>query len=263
MMKIKYTLISILLTFLLLGCSSDENNTPSTDTENSKFERVAEVIPDNWYLRLSAEDRSRELKTESSQLGELLDAEKAQSSALKAIGTSSESFIDIVFENPDGLESGLYKAVFFGKDDQEKSWKFNVVTDDETADITLTWHGVFVLNPREDDASRFSSYRSVTNPIIARMKLVDLETLEKVQAVRDGHIMKYKFNMNNSTSYAFEWVVSTQDVNITLPPVPDKDSISVTASASVQHSSSASSTEARSVKPKAFGFGKPTTPIFK
>lgn len=101
----------------------------------------------------------------------------------------------------------------------------------------------------------------MTNPLIKQMKLVDVDNNKEIQAIRDGHIMKYTFNMNGSDTHAFEWVVETSEVSIALPPVPDKDT-SVTPSASRSASRTVINSEPRRVKPKSFDLSKPTMPRF-
>jgi hypothetical protein len=284
MMK-KMQIIYIFLTILILvGCGGNSTGTESSMTGNTETLTdtvldpsaeigsdtttgdeeallAVEVVPENWYIRLVAEDKRRELKTESSQLGELA-VNDISDKAIKAIGTSSASFIDILFENPDNLEEGTYKSVFKVYDEnQEKSWNFSVVTDDENAEVTLSWHGLFVLTPKIDEAGRFSEYRSVSNPLIRQMKLVDTQTGIEVQAIRDGHIMKYSFNMNGNDTREFSWVVATSEVSISIPKDVDKDLKLTTV---VQKQAVAPSVKRLETKPKpkVFDFAKPNMPKF-
>ena len=263
-MKLQYISVLVaLLLFLSSGCSkSGENSASGSDNnETSGLHESVEQAPSNWYIRLVAEDKQRGLKTESSQVGEL-DVPDASKQAMKAVGTSSSTYIDIVFEDPANLEAGSYKSVFYRySKDEEKRFAFSVITDDENANVTLTWHGLFVLTPKEDEGEHFSEYRSVTNPLIRQMKLVDTQNATEVQAIRDGLIMKYSFNMNGSTSHAFEWVVATSEINITLPPVVDKDLASGPARSSMQ--TSANKKIEHTPKPRSFDLFKPTMPVFQ
>ncbi len=268
-MRIKYIVAASLLGMLLAGCggggtAASGGSGNSGSARSDAGDEAAEVIPTNWYVRLVAEDRVRGMKTESTQLGEL-DTADTEAYARKAAGTTSESYIDIQFENPEGLEPGEYKALFYPYDaNRERSWNFSVVTDDPDAEVTLSWHGLFVLTPKSDAPAHYSEYRSVTNPLTRHMKLVDVENGTEVQAVRDGRIMKYTFRMDGSRSHAFRWVVATSEVKIPLPAVPDKDSASArTASQYKGVRSAAVRKESREVKPRSFDFSKPDMPIFK
>jgi len=235
-------------------------------TQNNQLDnddRSVEEKPENWYLRLVAEDSARNMKTESSQLGVLV-VDDIEKNALRYVGTTSSQFIDIVFENPVDMKEGLYKSVFKVSDvDQETQWRFSVKTDDEYADITLSWHGLFVLTPNENEMGKFTEYRSTTNPLISQMKLIDLETSKEVQAVRDGKVMKYSFNMDGKNSREFEWVVTTSEVNIPKEVVADKDSSQKTQTVQ-KDSAQITEQRIRTVEKKAnrFDFSKPTMPKF-
>ncbi len=263
-MKTVQILLIPLFVMLLLGCSqSDGSSAASEDSLNT-----VELAPSNWYIRLVAEDSARGLKTESSQLGELDEDNATHKSALRSIGTTGENYIDLMFENPVGLQEGLYKSIFYTHDDTvEKRWRFKVTTDDVNADMTLTWHGMFVLTASELDATRMLEHRTVTNPLIRQMKLVDTKTSKEVQAIRDGRIMKYTFNMDGSTTRDFEWVVATSEVNIELPPVVEKDTITTSSQKSSSRSSDIETYE-EEPQPKAepkqrtFDFKNPPMPKF-
>jgi len=146
-MRLKQLTFMLLLLVLMIGCSNSDGYSTSS------LEDTAEKIPSNWYLRLVAEDKARAMKTESTQIG-ALDVEDVSVHAMKAVGTTSSSYIDIVLEDPDMLETGVYKSVFYLNDQtKEQRYRFSVITDDDTADVTLTWHGLFVLTPKDTSNS--------------------------------------------------------------------------------------------------------------
>ncbi len=83
----------------------------------------------------------------------------------------------LCFRDPDGVASGDYTVNFHSY--EEGIWKidgsFTVRTDDNTADILLTWRGLYVLTPYDDeeDRQRYNEYRSATNQLVKHMKLID------------------------------------------------------------------------------------------
>jgi hypothetical protein len=173
-----------------------------------------------WYLRIVAENPVKNLKTTSTQLGELEEEETVVRHTLKALTPFGGSYLDIVFRNPQGVEAGDYKVNFHQYEEGVKDvWKFTVRSSDTHADISLTWRGLYVLTPYIDneDRQRYKEYRSVTNPLIRQMKLVDSSNGNEVAAVVDGKVQIYSFNMDGQKERTFEWVVETEEVNISTP----------------------------------------------
>lgn len=221
MLKKYIFVVGISFIALLTGCSeSDGFSTSKQQSDEVKKAPVVEVSPSNWYIRLVAEDTSRALKTESTQLGELDDDNVSQRHTLKALSPFGASYIDIVFVNPSEVPAGEYKTNFHKYvNNAEDRWQFTVKSDDANAEISLTWRGVFVLTPYIDaqGRQRYKEYRSVTNPLVKHMKLVDLQTLDEVAAVNDFQVQTYTFNMNGNDRRSFKWVVTTDEVNIPQP----------------------------------------------
>jgi hypothetical protein len=241
-MLIKNHIISFLtVIFILVGCDSDiqnldntadvstemppnENNT-STDNEGETEEIeerlskpvIVETKPSNWYIRLVAEDPARALKSSSSQLGELEENDAVEEHALKALNPLSGSYLDIVFVNPAGVVPGDYKSNFHVYEESvEDQWNFTVRTDDPNAEILLTWQGLYVLNPYTDDTNRkqYKEYRSVSNPLIKNMKLVDVKTGKDILISKNSQAQTYAFNMNGQNERVFALVVQTDEVII-------------------------------------------------
>jgi len=174
----------------------------------------------NWYIRLTAEDQMRQMKTASSQLGALEEDDAVEKHTLKSLTPFGRSYLDIVFIDPKDVEPGEYKSNFhISQEGSEDHWEFTVKTDDTTADIVLGWRGIYVLTPYIDDENRmrYREYRSITNPLVKYMKLIDKETGEEIAAVQDGKVQKYSFNMNGKNTHTFEWVVETEEVKIITP----------------------------------------------
>jgi len=193
----------------------DNNDTPA---EERLFKpRIVETIPSNWYVRLVVQDTSRGLKSSSTQLGELEENDAVEKHTLKALNPLNGSYLDIVFVDPVGVVPGDYKSNFHVyQEDTEDQWHFTVKTDDNTSDIMLTWQGVYVLTPYTDeqDRKRYKEYRSVTNPLIKNMKLVDTVNGKEIALMVDGKIETYTFNMNGQNERTFKWVVQNEEVII-------------------------------------------------
>lgn len=203
--------------------SSSENDLISNEVERLTKESVVESKPSNWYIRLIAEDINRAIKVENTQLGELEESNAVQKHTLKALSPFGSNYLDIVFVDPDGIESGAYKTNFHTyQEDMENRWRFTVKTDDVNAQILLTWRGLYVLTPYIDNQGRIR-YReslSLTNPLYRQMKLVDISSGQELAAVADGKVKTYIFNMDGQNERTFSWVLQTEDVNI--PVVTNK-----------------------------------------
>jgi len=181
------------------------------EEEDEEIEIIAEeTIPSNWYIRIVAEDQNRSLKTNLSQLGELEEINAIQDHTLLSGGRWSNPYLDVIFVDPDGMPAGDYKTNYHvygeGIDD---SWRFTVETDDINAEIQLSWNGLYVLTPSVDAQNRiqYTEYRSKTNPLIGKMKLIDSTTGTEIPAVINNETQVYVFNMNGQVSRNFEWVV--------------------------------------------------------
>ncbi len=185
-----------------------------------KFKKSEEEKPSNWYIRLVAEDSARALKTVSSQLGELEEENTVTRHTLKALRPFGANYIDIIFRNPSGVSNGDYKVNFHKYDeDTEGLWSFTVRADDDSADILLSWQGIYILTPYTDEQNRkrYSEYISVSNPLFKHMKLIDSSNGKEVAAVLDGKLQKYQFNMDGQTERNFEWAVQKEEVKLLTP----------------------------------------------
>ncbi len=189
----------------------------SIDIVISRKSVTREIKPTNWYIRLVAEDSLRALRTSSSQLGEMEEHSAVQKHTLKALKPFEGHYIDIVFRDPPGVTQGDYKVNFHHYDKTlEGRWIFMVRTNDASADITLSWRGIYLLTPYEDEQSRkrYKEHKSSTNPLIKNMKLIDSSNGKEIPAAVDGKVQSYRFNMDGQTERTFEWVVQVDEVDI-------------------------------------------------
>jgi len=188
-----------------------------TDDEEEPLGLGVELKPSNWYLRLVAKDVSRKLTTNVAQLGVLEEANAEVKHTLLSTGHFAGAYLDVIFIDPDGMPAGSYKTNY--KTYQEGTsyrWRFTVKSDDANADVTLTWRGLNVLTLYTDAQGReqYTEYRSVTNPLIKQMKLVDIDLSTDIVISVEDKAQTYIFNMNGQTERVFEWVVETDIITI-------------------------------------------------
>lgn len=179
-------------------------------TSKRTFNAPTESEPKNWYMRFSAEDMERGLKVENVQLGVLDEEDADVKHSLKALGTFGSAYLDIVFENPEGLDEGDYKTHFHTYAmNENNSWTMTVKTDDSDATITLGWRGLYLLTPYRDveDRLRYKDRQVLSHSLVKQMKLLDTINGEEVPAVMDGEFLSYTFEMNGTQSRIFEWIV--------------------------------------------------------
>ncbi len=197
--------------------NTEENTTVSEEPEAELPKpSAAETKPANWYIRLTAEDPVRGMRSVGTRLGEVEENDAVRNHTLKAISPFGRSYLDIVFVDPDGVGEGEYKTNFHTyREGQEDRWRFTVKTDDNSSDIILRWRGIYVLTPYVDEHNRkrYREYRSMTNPLTRYMKLVDTQSGQEIAAVSDGEAQIYRFNMNGAGERDFEWVVQTEEVS--------------------------------------------------
>lgn len=233
--------IDLMLVLMLVGCNSTTQNTTTTatieeeptvitvrpDRETPEVEEESlikplveeELKPTNWYIRLVAEDSNRALKTNSAQLGVLEVSDAVVKHTLISTGRFTGPYLDVVFVDPDGVAAGAYKTNYhMYEEGVEDRWRFTVKTDDTTAEILLTWNGLYSLTPYIDDKNReqYKEYLSLTNPLIKHMKLVDAETGKEIAVSIDSQAQTYVFNMNGQNERVFEWIIQNEVIVLPL-----------------------------------------------
>lgn len=233
MFKIKNIITLSASIFILIGCGS---NTEQSGNELKSVERISSPViveekPSNWYIRLVAEDPNRALESVDTQLGQLDESDAVENHTLKALTPFESTYLDVVFKNPAGVSPGDYKVSSHTYEEgMEDRWSFTVRTDDMHADILLSWRGLYILTPFIDDEDRlrYKENRTMTNPLIKCMKLVDSSTGTEMAAMVNGEMQMYSFNMNGQRERTFEWVIETDEVSI---PVKTSKLLSLTAKA--------------------------------
>ena len=204
----------------------DENETESVDENDSEEPQfldkreVIETIAKEWYVRIVVEDTTNNMKTAGAQLGQLNTADVVTKHTLKAIAPFRPTFLDVVFVNPVGVDAGSYKSNFHASSTDADSWEFTIKSHDSNADMILGWRGLYVLTPYIDSENRerYHEYRSLTNPLIPYMTLVDVTNNTEVEVMLNDTVNEYVFNMGGVTERTFRWKVKDTSL-VTLPRI--------------------------------------------
>ncbi len=223
MLKIKKFFYLLILMIILVGCDisndvvnssifNSVNTADNTDNEDivPSKRSIMEEKAINWYIRLQAEDTSTQIISSNAQLGVLDEEQATVKHTLITLPPMGSDYIDIVFQDPVGVDAGDYKTNFQQfSENSEYRWRFTVRTDNVNAQMALTWRGIYVLKPYIDteDRQRYDETRSMSNPIIKNMQLIDVDTGNTINVLSGNQAKVYYFNMNGKTEKTFEWVV--------------------------------------------------------
>jgi len=179
-----------------------------------------------WYVRLTVEDPARGMKSQSAQLGQLTIADAVEKNSLKSLRPFGSSYLEIVFINPDGLPMNEYKSNFHVyRDNISDSWHFTVKSDDIYSDVIVSWRALYVLASYVDAQGRrrYNEYRSLTNPLLQKMQVVDESSGVKLPVSVNGKAPSFIVNMNGKSTKSFRWDLLTEAVKTSkVPEVPDK-----------------------------------------
>ncbi|HIP27887.1 MAG TPA: hypothetical protein EYG82_01780 [Sulfurovum sp.] len=222
MLKIKEFFYLSITGVFIIGCNPSDTATEiavagtngqtiAEDTTVLPKRTLSEEKASNWYVRLVASDASKNIRSGDTMLGVLDEENAVQKHTLEASATPANDYIDIIFRDPAGVAAGDYKTNFqqYIDNNSEHRWSFVVKTDDSNAQIALTWRGIYVLNPYIDDQDRqrYNETRSMTNPVIKNMQLIDVDTGNVINTLSGNKAKVYYFSMNGQTEKRFEWVM--------------------------------------------------------
>jgi hypothetical protein len=238
----KYYIIGLMVSILFFtGCENidfdfgnDKNDTviiepiPPIDSnetdDNSSIildkREIIETIAKEWYVRIVVEDTTNDMKTAGAQLGQLDTTDVVTKHTLKAIVPFRPTYLDVVFVNPVGVDAGSYKSNFHASGTDADSWEFTIKSHDANANMILSWRGLYVVTPYVDgeNRERYNEYRSLTNPLIPYMTLVDVTNNAEVEVMLNDTVNEYVFNMDGVTERIFKWKVKDTSL-VTLPRV--------------------------------------------
>ncbi|ADV46954.1 hypothetical protein [Nitratifractor salsuginis] len=212
-MKKVISLIIVLSVVLLVGCGRGGNTAGDAPKRSGKLVTV-EKEASQWSVRLVARDE-RGLQSADAQLGAVEEGDAEQRHTLKALSPFGGSYLDIVFVDPDGVEPGEYKSSFHESvPGQTDEWTFTVRADaDYSGKVSLSWRGLYVLESYTDETGRirYREHRSLTNPLLKKMRVVDMKSGETVPVITKGKMNSITFAMTGSHSRTFRWELLTEE----------------------------------------------------
>lgn len=129
---------------------------------------------------------------------------------IPAFRSTANSPAALVFVHDDwGPNAGEYLSDYHGNNRQSDSWLFSVNSSIEDGLVTLTWDGLFELTQYEKNTqTRYSEKKTRDSRTLEDLHLIDLETLEVIEAVSDeGKLNHYTFYMGDETSRQFRWIL--------------------------------------------------------
>jgi len=200
--------------------SQNIDNNESNEPQIINKSEVVETIAKEWYVRIVVEDTTNDMKTAGAQLGQLDTIDAVTKHTLKAIAPFRPTFLDVVFVNPLGVDAGSYKSNFHTSSTDADSWEFTIKSHDSNATMILGWRGLYVLTPYVDSENRkrYKEYRSMTNPLISYMTLVDVSKNIEIEVMLNGTVNEYVFNMEGATERTFRWKVKDTSM-VVLPRI--------------------------------------------
>jgi len=200
--------------------TNTEDEQVSTLEENQESEEVLAVplvkksmgleeIATEWYIRIVVEDVSNHMRNDNAQLGALKDENATVAYALKAITPFGSRYLDVVFKNPEDLEEGAYKSLFYPSTTEEMRWQFTIKSFDNNAHMIVSWRGLYILTPYVDEMNRrrYKEYRSMQNGLLDEMHLVDLSTGEEIAVRSHGNVNAIEVAMDGEYERTLEWRV--------------------------------------------------------
>lgn len=196
MKTIKLTSILALLAMMLL----------STNAFAEKKDK--NTVEQEWYLRLTAEVPSQNMKDRGNVLGHLYDSTIIKdSNDLVEMAPFGDNYLTIVFPHPEwGEDAGDYTSDYHHPDAYKADeWIFEVRSSAVNSDVKLYWEGLNVLSTTFDGQTLKRKEELVINTLLQRMWLEDITTGERIEAVIDNTLQSYTFNMQGSDVRVFRW----------------------------------------------------------
>lgn len=221
----------LLLSWWITGCDNTSKyaRQPSTEPSAAKpsaTETVRTVAPKPpqqksaaWYIRLKVKNIQTGQRFNGAKFGVLDRDDATQMYSLKAFGSIGSSGLDLVFQDETGSVSGD-QLVYYRQSENgvRQEWPFTVRSGESNVTIALQMEGFYALTSYVDseDRIRFTETRTMDDPVLKQMKLVDSETGEEIPVMRKGKPVVYIFDMNGKQTYHFKWVKETEPVQIPL-----------------------------------------------
>lgn len=218
MKKLNKTIIASLVAVVALSAfsglaiskgNSDKNNNKPENT--NQFEK-------QWYLSntISVYDGFTEdtyTGFNAAVLGKLAESsdgyDKHDISSFVSLA-KSKAAVFFVHDNW-GNHSGEYHSDYHDSNGQSDSWVMTVVSTVEGGEVTLNWDGLYALTSTEDDNGiiSYTEKYELDSRTLDKLQLIDLETLEVIEAVSAGELNSYTFYMEDDEEgiRQFRWVL--------------------------------------------------------
>jgi len=200
---------------------STEETTEEDANETEEEEPVAlnkksireDLLAKEWYVRIVVEDVTNHLYSDNAQLGQLEENNVEVTHSLLAISPFGSRYLDVVFQNPEGLEEGDYKSNFHASSTHKDSWKFTIKSFDDSAHMIVSWRGLYVLSHYTDDENRtrYKEYRSMRNALLNEMVLVDLSSGEEITVLSHGKVNAIEVDMDGENERTLEWQLKAHE----------------------------------------------------
>ena len=111
----------------------------------------------------------------------------------------------VVFVKDDWDErSGEYHGDFHDTKGQKDSWEMTVFSSVPDAEVTLEWDGLYALTANENG---FDNEKILDSRTLEDLHLVDTVTGEVTDAIYDGQLNTYTFDMGEEGSRTFIWAL--------------------------------------------------------
>lgn len=189
---------------LMAGNDKGKGNSPNWNPE--------------WYLRLMVAAPAENLLDRGNVIGQLRDSyDEYDSHDLLELNPAFTPYLTLVFPHDEWAEDGHYASDYHDQDySGSDQWVFMVKSDDSYRDVTLYWDSVKVIERIEEAAEGKKSWKQspdapVAEKLAKRMWLEDLYTGEQIDAVYDGKLLSYEFNMQGQTTRSFRWVLESKN----------------------------------------------------
>lgn len=205
----------------VIETTEEEETTAEETDETEEEEPVAlnkksireDLLAKEWYVRIVVEDVTNHLYSDNAQLGQLEGKDIETTHSLSAISPFGSRYLDVVFQNPEGLDEGDYKSNFHASSTHKDSWKFTIKSFDDSAHMIVSWRGLYVLSHYTDDENRtrYKEYRSMRNALLNEMVLVDLSSGEEITVLSHGKVNAIEVDMDGENERTLEWQLKAHE----------------------------------------------------
>ena len=184
---------------------------PSTHADKPKWDQ-------EWYVRLVAVAPAENLVDRNNVFGQLQDSvDDYDGHDLVELSAFSPPYLSLSFPHYEwGTNAASYTSdyhsVHTGDADQ---WLFEIKSDDPYRDVDLYWDGVYLLEgtwTQDNGKQTWSQSKQMdAGKLYGQMVLEDFDTGEQVEAITDGVVNHYSFNMDGLTVRTFRWILETKN----------------------------------------------------